>query len=146
MRRTTKAEPVEGEQAIALVSITSTAGYRGEVRAGRHRFIVDEGPEIGGDDEGPGPYQLLLAALAQCTSATLRMYTNRKGWDIGEVTVRAQLLRVGDGADKVERIERTVKVNGDLTDEQRARISEIAERTPVTRTLRKAVSIETTFQ
>ena len=90
---------------------------------------------MGGDDEGPNPYQLLLAGLVQCTAATLRMYANRKGWELGEVRVRARLLRTGDGATKVERIERTITVTGDLTAEQKERLAEIADRTPVTRTL-----------
>lgn len=140
-----KAAPVEGEQPIAMVSVISRDSYRGEIRAGRHHLVADEGPEVGGDDEGPNPYQLLLAALVQCTSATLRMYANRKGWALGEVQVRARLLRTGDGATKVERIERTVTVSGDLSVEQRERLAEIADRTPLTRTLRAALTIDTTF-
>src|ERR1700676_3105704 len=120
-----KAAPVEGEQAIAMASVSSAAGYRGDIRAGRHHLVADEGPEVGGDDEGPNPYELLLAGLVQCTAATLRMYANRKGWALGEVKVRARLLRTGDGATKVERIERAITVDGDLTDEQRQRLAEI---------------------
>jgi putative redox protein len=139
------ATPIEGEHPIAMVSVTSAAGYRGEMHAGRHRFIADEGPEVGGDDEGPNPYQLLLAGLVQCTAATLRMYANRKGWVLGEVKVRARLLRTGDGAAKTERIERTITVSGDLTDEQKHRLAEIADRTPVTRSLRGGLTISTTL-
>jgi putative redox protein len=125
-----KAAPVEGEQAIAMVTVTSDSGYRGDVRAGRHRIVADEGPEVGGDDDGPNPYQLLLAGLVQCTAATLRMYANRKGWPLGAVKVRARLLRIGDGATKVERIERSITVHGDLSDDQRRRLEEIADRSP----------------
>ena len=138
-----KAAPVEGEHPIAMVTLVSAAGYRGEVRAGRHLLITDEGPELGGDDQGPDPYQLLLASLVQCTAATLRMYANRKGWGLGELKVRARMLRTGDGATKVERIERTITVSGDLTDEQKARLGEIAARTPVTRSLRAGLVIDT---
>jgi putative redox protein len=140
-----RAVSAEGEQPIAMVSEVSAAGYRGELRAGRHRLVVDEGPEVGGNDEGPNPYQLLLAGLIHCTTATLRMYANRKGWDIGEVRVRARLLRTGDGATKVERIERTIRVGGDLSEEQKLRLAEIADRTPVTRTLLSSVTIDTTL-
>jgi putative redox protein len=133
------------EQPIALVSVTNASGYRGEVRAGIHRFVADEGPEVGGDDEGPNPYQLLLAGLVQCTAATLRMYANRKGWELGEVRVRARLLRTGDGATKVERIERSIAIGADLTDTQLGRLAEIADRTPVTRTLRSGLAIDTTL-
>ncbi len=145
MMSTPKAAPIEGEHPIAMVSTTSTSGYRGELRAGRHRFVADEGPEVGGDDEGPNPYQLLLAGLVQCTAATLRMYANRKGWALGEVKVRARLLRTGDGATKVERIERTITVSGDLSAEQKRRLAEIADRTPVTRTLLGSLTIDTTL-
>jgi putative redox protein len=141
-----KAAPVDGEQAIAMASVASTTGYRGEVRAGRHHFVADEGPEVGGDDAGPSPYQLLLSGLVQCTAATLRMYANRKGWPLDEVRVRARLLRTGDGATKVERIERAITVDGDLTDEQRQRLAEIADRTPVSRTLRAGMVIDTTLR
>jgi putative redox protein len=141
-----QAAPVDGEQPIAMASVTSTSGYRGEVRAGRHHFVADEGPEVGGDDAGPSPYQLLLSGLVQCTAATLRMYANRKGWPLDEVRVRARLLRTGDGATKVERIERTIKVEGNLTEEQKHRLAEIADRTPVTRTLVTGLTIDTRFE
>ena len=140
-----QAAAVEGEHPVALVTLTSATGYRGEIRAGRHRLVTDEGPELGGDDEGPSPYQLLLAALVGCTAATLRMYANRKGWDLGEVKVKAQLLRTGDGATKVERIVRTISVSGELSGEQKARLAEIASRTPVTRTLGAGVVVDTTL-
>ncbi len=140
-----RAAPIEGEHPIAMVSVTSTAGYRGEIRAGRHRIVADEGPEVGGDDEGPNPYQLILAGLVQCTAATLRMYANRKGWALGEVRVRARLLRTGDGATKVERVERTITVSGDLSPEQKQRLAEIAGRTPVTRTLLGSLVVDTTL-
>jgi putative redox protein len=140
-----KATPIEGEHPIAMVTVTSTTGYRGEVRAGRHTFVVDEGPEVGGDDEGPNPYQLVLAGLVQCTAATLRMYANRKGWVLGEVRVRARLLRTGDGATKVERVERTISLSGDLSADQRHRLAEIADRTPVTRSLLGSLAIDTTL-
>lgn len=138
-----KASP-GAEQPIAMVSVTNPAGYRGQLRAGRHHLVVDEGPRVGGGDEGLNPYQLLLAALVQCTSATLRMYAERKGWELGEIKVRAQLFRAGEGADKVERIVRTIHFTGDVTAEQKARLGEIAGRTPVTRTLLSGIAIDTT--
>jgi putative redox protein len=135
----------EGERPVAMVTVTNPHGLRGELRAGRHRLVVDEGPEVGGDDGGPNPYQLVLAGLALCTSATLRLYAERKGWELGEIKVRARLLRTGDGATKVERIERTISVGGDLSGAQRERLAQIADRTPVTRTLVSGVAIDTTF-
>lgn len=139
------ATPIEDERPIVMVTVTSAAGYRGEVRAGRHRFVADEGTEVGGNDEGPNPYQLVLAGLAQCTAATLRMYADRKGWDLGEITVKASLLRSGDGATRTDRIERRIGIAAEISDEQRHRLAEIADRTPVTRTLRVGLPIDTTI-
>ena len=127
-----------------MATLTSPAGLRGEVRTGRHHFVVDEGQAVGGQDEGPNPFQLILAGLVQCTAATLRLYADRKGWELGEIGVRARLLRAGDGDTKIERIERAVTLTGDLTVAQVERLAEIADRTPVTRTLMKGLTIETT--
>lgn len=136
---TAAAEPI----AIAMATVTSSEGYRGEARTGTHRFVVDEGPVDGGNDEGPNPYQLLMTALCQCTSATLRMYSDRKGWKPGEIRVEARLVRIGDGASKTEQVERSIRFGAQLTEEQVDRLMEIAERTPVTRTLRAGVVIDT---
>jgi putative redox protein len=128
---------------IAMATVTSSDGYRGEARTGTHQFVVDEGPAAGGNDEGPNPYQLLMTALCQCTSATLRMYGDRKGWKLGETRVQARLVRIGDGASKTEQVERSIRFGAQLTEEQVDRLMEIAERTPVTRTLRAGVAIDT---
>ena len=130
---------------MVMVTVTSDAGYRGEIRAGRHRLVVDEGTGVGGNDEGLNPYQLVLAGLVQCTAATLRMYADRKGWGLGTVTVRARLLRSGDGATRSDRIERTIAFSEEISDEQRRRLGVIADRTPVTRTLREGLPIDTTI-
>jgi putative redox protein len=140
-------EPTEvTEQPIAMVTEDSASGFRGQLRAGRHHLVVDEGAEVGGHDEGPNPYELLLAALAHCTVATLRMYADRKDWELGEIRVRARLLRTGDGATKTERIERAIRLSGALSGEQQRRLAEIADRTPVTRTLLNSLMIDTTLE
>ncbi len=131
------------EDFLATVDLVNADGYRGEVRAGRHHLVVDEGPSVGGEDRGPNPYQLLLAALVQCTAATLRMYAGRKGWELGELRVRARLFRSGDGSERSERIQRTVHCAAELDERKLSRLAEIAERTPVTRTLRAGTAIET---
>jgi putative redox protein len=115
------------------------ARYAQTIRAGRHTVVSDEPATLGGADAGPAPYALLLSALVACTSITLRMYADRKGWELGAVHVDATIVRAGDG----ERIERTLKLAAELTDEQRARLLEIAEKTPVTKTLKRGTAIVT---
>jgi putative redox protein len=115
--------------------------YVSRIRVGHRELVADEPHTNGGSDAGAAPYELLLASLAACTAITLRMYAARKGWDIGDVRVELTMVH----EDHVERIERIVTVSAALTAEQRARLAEIAEKTPVTRTLKRGTSIATTF-
>jgi putative redox protein len=117
------------------------AKYAQTIRVGRHTLVADEPAALGGGDAGPPPYGLLVAALAACTSITLRMYADRKGWELGALHVDVVLVRDQD----VERVERTVRVAPTVSPEQRARLAEIAEKTPVTKTLARAMAIATTF-
>ena len=116
--------------------------YKVAIRAGRHDLTADESPALGGADAGPSPYELLLAGLVACTSITLRMYAERKGWPLTGVHVDL-LYRVDDGH---ARIERKMTLEGPLDDAQRARLAEITEKTPVTLTLKRGVEIETEFR
>jgi putative redox protein len=136
---------VDGEQVLASAVVDSASGLGGEGRAGVHRLVVDEGKNVGGNDEGLNPFQLVLLGLAQCTTATLRLYADRKGWELGALRVRARLVQTGEGSTAQQRIERQVRVAADLAPEQTSRLAEIAERTPVTRMLRSGVGIETTM-
>jgi putative redox protein len=111
------------------------------IRSGSHTLVADESPALGGNDAGPPPYGLLLAALGACTSITLRMYAARKGWELGPLHVDLHMFRGDDG----ERIERTIRTSPSLTAEQRTRLGEIAEKTPVTRTLARGTPIATTM-
>jgi putative redox protein len=115
--------------------------YVQSIRAGRHSLTSDEPASVGGGDAGPGPYNLLVSALVACTSITLRMYADRKGWQLGPVHIAATMRRDGD----VEIIERTITLAASLTAEQRAKLGEIAEKTPVTKTLKRATTIVTTL-
>jgi len=124
---------------IAHVITRSTAGYAVGIRAGRHQLPADEPTSNGGTDTGPNPIQLLLSALGACTSITLRMYAQRKGWELGEIEVDLEMSREGE----VERIARRIRFSAPLAEEQRARLAQIAGRTPVTRTLERGVKIET---
>jgi putative redox protein len=124
---------------IAHVTTKSAKGYALGIRAGRHGLSADEPQSRGGTDTGPNPYQLLLSALGACTSITLRIYAERKGWELGEVDVDLVLSREGES----ERIERRISFSSPLSPEQRALLAGIAERTPVTRTLKNGLQIET---
>ena len=111
--------------------------YRTEIVVGGHEIIADEPPALGGQGAGPAPYDLLLASLGACTAITLRMYADRKGWPMESLEVGLRL----HGADE-RKIDRTLTIVG-LDDEQRARLADIAERTPVTLTLKKGLPIDT---
>jgi len=128
---------------MATVHLTSEAGYRQEVRARTHRFAADEPESLGGTDSGPSPYELLLASLAACTSLTLRMYADRKGWELGRIDVDARFAR---GEDGTESITREVRLSAPLDPERQARLAEICEKTPVTKTLKRGTPIETTLR
>lgn len=123
------------------------------VRAGRHVLSADEPFAVGGTDIGPGPYEYLLAALGACTSMTLRMYARRKEWGVGRITVDLAHDRVHaeDCAecgerDKLDRIKRVIRIEGDLDDEKRQRLLEIADKCPVHRTLTSKIHIETALE
>lgn len=116
-----------------------TLPYRTEIVAGGHPLVADEGEKLGGRNEGPAPYDLLLASLGACTAITLRMYADRKGWPLEALDVQ---LHLGGSGPEAFHIERTLIVTG-LDDAQKARLAEIAERTPVTLTLKGGLPIET---
>jgi putative redox protein len=132
----------DGSKLIAGVTMDSAGGFAQTIHAGAHALTADEPASNGGTDTGPAPYALLLSAVGACTSITLRMYAQRKGWELGEIHMQLKMLRGADGA---ERIERTLRFAAPLTDEQRARLGEIADKTPVTKTVRAGVTIVTTI-
>jgi putative redox protein len=140
--------------AIREVTITSTsAPFQQEVAVGPHRFIADEPTDLGGDDRGPTPYDLLASALGTCTSMTLMVYARRKQWPLERVVVTAHHDRVHvedcvdceKGTSRIERIERRIALVGPLTVEQRARLLEIADKCPVHRTLTGKLDIKTSL-
>jgi putative redox protein len=117
-----------------------TTDYAVALKAGHHQLTADERPDMGGQDAGPAPYELLCAALSACTAITLRMYAGRKAWPLTAAHVDVHFVRDGE----VERIDRTLRFEGDLDEAQRARLADIAERTPVTLTLKRSITITTT--
>src|SRR6516164_6012886 len=111
-------------------------GFVQEVIAGAHQLRSDEPTSAGGTDTGPTPYDLLLAALGSCTSMTLAMYARRKGWPLEAVTVRLRHAQI-HAADcdacetregRLDHVERSVELAGALSDDQRARLLDIANK------------------
>ncbi len=116
--------------------------FRVSIHARSHEFVVDAQVEDGGTDDGPTPHELLAASLAGCTSMTVQMYANRKGWPLKscDVTVR---LSDGqkDAANSTTNFDVTVSFNGELTVDQRQKLLEIANRCPVHRALMRPMQI-----
>jgi len=135
---------------MSEVVVTSRINLQNEVRYGvGQTFQTDEPRELGGDDAGPNPYTLLLAALGSCISMTVNLYARRKQWPVENVTVRLRQNRMhakdcqecNDKEGFIHRIERSVTITGDLSDEQHARLQEIAHKCPVHKTLTSKIVI-----
>ena len=135
---------------MSYVTVTSQANLQNEVRYGDHTFVTDEPSEAGGEDAGPDPYTLLLGALGSCISMTAMLYARRKGWPLERVTVRLRQQRIHakdcEECERsqdsfVHRIERAVTFEGNLSDEQRARLQEISHKCPVHKTLTSEIVI-----
>lgn len=143
-------EALEG--GTVRVSERGTGAFAVSIQAGRHTLVGDEPIAVGGDDLGPSPYELLLAALGECTVMTLRMYARRKQWPLENthVTLTHGKIHATDCEDcettagRVDRIERVIALEGPLDDAQRARLMEIADKCPVHRTLHAEVQVITT--
>ena len=154
-------ESGDGAQAPAAVATTyagrwvsatlGAQGLRTDVLARTHAFPADEPVSLGGADAGPTPFELLLAALGSCMTMTMRLYADRKGWplDGARVQLRTAPSRDPDpevrmvGAKRVTHIEQRIEVTGALTEEQRARLIEIADRCPVKRALEGGIQVVT---
>ncbi|MDI3259065.1 MAG: OsmC family protein [Sinobacteraceae bacterium] len=134
---------------VVEVEETLTGRYMQTARSGRHALTLDEPPQAGGNDAGPGPYEFLLIALGACTSMTLRMYAELKKLPLTRVRVRLthRKIHAQDCADcatregKVDEITREIILEGELSDEQRKRLLEIASRCPVNRTLTSEIKV-----
>src|SRR4051812_6568998 len=140
-------EPIEG----VLVAETGNGKFEQSVIAGTHRYLADEPVSVGGNGSGPSPYEYLLAGLGACTSMTIRIYADQKKLPLKRVVVHlthdkihaidCENCETKEG--KIDRIEREITLEGDLSAEQRAKLMEIADKCPVHRTLHSEIDIRT---
>jgi putative redox protein len=139
---------------LVIVRETRRGTFDQEVIAGKHHLVADEPIDAGGQDSGPGPYDLLLASLGACTSMTIRLYADRKKIPLQRVEVRLRHFRVyaTDCAEcetkegMVDHIDREIRLDGDLSADQRTKLREIADKCPVHRTLTSEINIRTVLQ
>jgi len=136
------------------VKLPLKEGFRTQITAGQHQLIADEPKEAGGTDEGPSPYELLLAALGACTAMTLKMYVERKKLPVTDVEVLLTFDRIHiDDCEscvkeerlndqEVQHISRLIYITGDVTEEQKERLLYIAGRCPVHVTLHSNPHVE----
>ena len=144
----------EGAQLVAHLN-PEEDNFTTSIQMDKHFIIADEPATLGGDDFGPSPYELLIASLAACTTMTLKMYAQRKNWDLQEVFVylshakkkASELGResLNEKSTPLDYISKTIKLVGDLTEDQRSRLLAISDRCPVHRTLSGTVIIETSM-
>jgi len=142
------------QEGTVLVRETGGGKFQQEIVSGPHRLLADEPVKAGGLDSGPGPYDLLLAALGACTSMTVRLYADLKQIPLSRTVVRLrhQKIYAKDCAEcetkegKIDHIDRAITFEGDLTAEQRKRLIEIADKCPVHRTLESEINIRTVEQ
>jgi len=148
------AEAAVTEPGSVVVSETRAGTFQQTIRVGRHSLVADEPVAVGGLDSGPGPYDLLLAALGACTSMTLRLYADRKQLPLERTSVKFTHSRI-HAADcetcetkegMLDRIDKEITVEGPLDADARARLLDIAEKCPVNRTLKSEIDIRGTIR
>lgn len=141
--------PLKSDKEVAVR--LGSEGFTTEVMVRRHHLTADEPESVGGNDYGPGPYELVSAGLGACTAMTVQMYARRKKWPLEEIEVHldhrkdyaTDMAEAGEKPTKIDRFDRTILLRGDLTDDQKARLLEIADRCPVHRTLHETVEVRT---
>jgi uncharacterized OsmC-like protein/esterase/lipase len=134
-----------------VVAHIANEGYTTQIRAGGHDLTADEPVNVGGNGFGPTPYDLLGAALGACTAMTMKMYADRKGWDLQNAFVHLNHKKTHaqdceaceTSSAKIDRFDREIELHGDLNEEQKKRLLEIADRCPVHRTLHEEVEVVT---
>jgi putative redox protein len=120
-----------------------TVKYHCTIQWRNGKIIADEPVDAGGGDKGPDPYTLLLSSLVSCTLITLRMYIDRKQWDIPSLSVEANMYQYTKDDKVVSVLDRDIKFNSAVTDEQRKRLTEIAEACPISKIIQGEVQVRT---
>ena len=146
-----KFDPPDVTTGTVVVAETGAGKFAQYVLDGRHQLAADEPVAAGGDDTGPGPYELLLMSLGACTSMTLRLYATRKQIPLERVIVRLTHAKryiddckdCGDKPVMLDHIDREIELVGMLDEEQRARLLDMADKCPVHRTLTSKIVIGT---
>jgi putative redox protein len=128
---------------ITAITELDQSRYRTKVYSGGHFIYADEPASLGGTDEGMNPYALLLASLGSCTAITIRMYADRKGFLLEHIKIELSLT-ISKDLIMQTRIVRNLTLTGDLTQEQRAKLSLIADKCPIHKVLTNPIIIETT--
>lgn len=126
-----------------IQAITSKQKYKTVVTKDQHAIIVDEPIEMAGQDLGMSPKDLLAGALASCTSITIRMYVDRKGWEVGDIRVRVTSEK--DEVLQKQVFKRTIEFDVELEEAHRRRILTIADKCPIHKILEQSSAIETSL-
>jgi putative redox protein len=139
------------KEKIVHIQLTGQ-NYKTIMTAGRHEITADEPVSVGGQDLGPDPYDLLLMSLGSCSVITMKMYAERKKWDLKDVYIELRHRKEqATGSEKengamVDVIEKEMLTEGDLNEEQLEKLLEISKKCPVHRTLMNCVEIKSTIQ
>jgi len=120
-------------------AITQKERYRTEIQANTHHFIVDEPISMGGKDLGPNPGELIAASLAACSSITVKMYADRKGWDLEEAFIEVDFQK--DAKSNLTHFTKNIRLKGNLDEEQKQKLYEIASKCPIHRLLTHPIEI-----
>jgi putative redox protein len=150
----------QGDEAIEHVRVMETGEgkFQNAVQAGRHRMFADEPESVGGLDTGPSPYDFLSVALGACTSMTLRLYAEHKKLDLGRISVDVSHAKIHArdcdectederaGSGRIDRFERVISVDGDVSAELREKLLEIADKCPVHKTLETGAKVKSVLR